>query len=258
MSYIEQSLFNRYFELKVAQKNKEGVVPNPIYLSVGTEHIPAILEHSLSSNKIDDYAVFAQHRCHSTYLSFGGCPKRLVQQLINGREGSASLSIKDKMFGHSGLLGDQCGIATGYAHATQKMTICILGDAACEEGYVLESLGYAATHKLPILFVCEDNNLSILTEKKVRRSWSIVDVAKGFGIDSHQVDDDFISLESIFHYCIANITYRSRPYLININCNRHLWHAGCGIDGSPKWDRLSKFLPTMPDRIIKEIEELWI
>ena len=41
-----------------------------------------------------------------------------------------------------------------------------MGDASAEEDYVLGALGWAATKKLPILFIVEDNNLSILTEKK--------------------------------------------------------------------------------------------
>ena len=45
-----------------------------------------------------------------------------------------------------------------------------------EEDYVLSALGWAATKNLPILFVVEDNNLSILTEKKVRRVWEMDDV----------------------------------------------------------------------------------
>ena len=42
-----------------------------------------------------------------------------------------------------------------------------MGDASAEEDYVLGALGWASTKKLPILFIVEDNNLSILTEKKL-------------------------------------------------------------------------------------------
>ena len=48
----------------------------------------------------------------------------------------------------------------------KKTNNSFLGDASAEEDYVLTSLGWASTKKLPILFIVEDNNLSILTEKK--------------------------------------------------------------------------------------------
>ena len=47
-----------------------------------------------------------------------------------------------------------------------------------EEDYVLAALGWASFKKLPILFVVEDNNMSIKTEKKIRRHWEMSDVAR--------------------------------------------------------------------------------
>ena len=55
-----------------------------------------------------------------------------------------------------------------------------MGDAAAEEDYVLGGLGWASTKNIPLITVVEDNNLSILTEKKVRRNWEMSDVAKSF------------------------------------------------------------------------------
>ena len=55
---------------------------------------------------------------------------------------------------------------------------------------MLAALGYAATHKLKILFICDDNNLSVLTPIKDRRNWEITDVAKSFGISSIDISDD--------------------------------------------------------------------
>ena len=65
-----------------------------------------------------------------------------------------------------------------------------MGDASAEEDYVLGALGWASTKKLPILFVVEDNNLSILTEKKIRRNWHMHDVAKSFKMKGFNISDD--------------------------------------------------------------------
>ena len=69
------------------------------------------------------------------------------------------------MFGHDGHMGTQVPIGVGACFTSKKPTIIFMGDAAAEEDYVLGALGWASTKKLPILFIVEDNNLSILTEK---------------------------------------------------------------------------------------------
>ncbi|GIR93520.1 MAG: hypothetical protein CM15mP93_17070 [Thiotrichaceae bacterium] len=65
----------------------------------------------------------------------------------------------------------------------KNTSIAIVGDSAAEEDYVLSSIGWAATKNLPILFIVEDNNLSILTKKKVRRSWEMHNVSSAFGVE---------------------------------------------------------------------------
>ena len=69
-----------------------------------------------------------------------------------------------------------------------------MGDASAEEDYVLGALGWASTKNLPILFVVEDNNLSILTEKQTRRNWDIHNVSNAFGISSYNISDNPIEI----------------------------------------------------------------
>ena len=155
LKIFKQADFNRRFEYLVAEKAKNKIVKSPVYISVGTEHIPVCIESALSDNLIQDYSIFAQHRCHSYYLTFIKDPVGLMLELCGcssgcnqGMGGSASISGKEKgikMWGHSGLLGDQVPIGVGYAHASQEITVVVLGDAAAEEDYVLGALGYAAT-----------------------------------------------------------------------------------------------------------------
>ena len=83
--------------------------------------------------------------------------------------------------------------------ASNKPTICIMGDAAAEEDYALAALGFSETKDAPILFICEDNDLSILTEKSIRRSWSIVDVAHGFGVDAVITSGFHIDTSTLLH-----------------------------------------------------------
>lgn len=238
MSYysdiIRKTCLCRRFELTAAELHRSKKITIPMYLSVGEEHIAAALSCALPG-----WPVFAQHRCHSYFLSFGGDPEALLKELLgredgqnHGRGGSASVSMPG-MFGHSGLLGDQIPIGVGYAHASGKNTLVVGGDAAFEEDYALAALGYAASKNVPVLFVCEDNDLSILTKKAVRRSWGLVEVARGFGLCASYVED---RPEEIYR-AAANSRL---PALLNIKTCRHLWHAGSGQDGQPQWDRYAE------------------
>lgn len=231
----------------------------PVYLSAGQELAAATLSTILQQKGIKPL-IFVQHRNHSTYLSFGGDPSKLAKKLLgklNPMEGSASLQCEEiNMFGHDGMLGSQVPIAVGACFASKKPTICFLGDAACEEDYVLSSLGWASTQKLPILFVVEDNNLSILTKKEERRNWSIVNIAKAFNMLSFDIQDNPILLDKISDgFCKS-------PMLINVNSNRMYWHAGAGKD-QEVFDRYKQILKENPsfekmDKKIKEqVEEIW-
>ena len=136
------------------------------------------------------------------------------------------------MFGHTGFIGDQIPISVGFALGAARNVLTIFGDAAAEEDYAASSIGYAAHKKLPILFVCEDNNLSILTEVKVRRSWKIVDVARAMGVAAEDISDDPWEIMQSVSEMIGHL-----PALLNIHTIRHLWHSGTGIDGAPAYDR---------------------
>jgi len=227
----------RYFELNVKQMHEDGLIKIPIYLSVGQEIATSALSVAFKNPHI-----FAQHRCHDIYLAFGGNAEALIDELLHrstgcakGMGGSASIhSPEINMFGHDGLLGSQIPIAVGYALGAQKKVLAILGDGAAEEGYVLAAMGYAATKKLPILFICNDNNLSILTEVRMRRSWKIADIANSFGIRSIEIADD---PWLVMHY--VKMFENTLPAFINIHSTRVFWHAGTGTDGEPVQDRFS-------------------
>ena len=233
----------RYFELNVFKNVEEKIIKFPVYLSAGQEFISASLSTICKQKKIVP-ALFPQHRCHSIYISFGGDKKKLIHERLGkndgctyGWGGSASIhSKKIKMFGHDGLMGTQGPIGVGSCFVSKKPTIVFLGDASAEEDYVLASLGWASFKKLPILFIVEDNNLSILTEKKTRRHWEMHDVAKGFKMKSYNIDDNPLNFLKI------SDKFFKEPMLVNVNTNRLFWHAGAGIDSPKTFDRYKSTL----------------
>ena len=243
LKLFAQTCFNRFFEFEVKKAYDRGLMKLPIYLSVGQEHIPAAIASVFS-----DCLIFAQHRAHSVYLSFGGDPRQLIDELLSrptgcarGMGGSASIHAPQiGMFGHSGLMGDQVPIAVGAALGANKPVLTVMGDASAEEDYIYGALGFAITKKLPVLFVCEDNDLSILTRTPVRRSWTLSGLAQGLGLPAVDITDD----PWLIAHHVKELG-RQLPALINIRTCRGLWHAGSGCDGPPEWDRFALIKDTM-------------
>ncbi|MBH0201258.1 MAG: hypothetical protein HP496_02890 [Nitrospira sp.] len=243
LKLFTQACFNRFFEFEVKKAYDRGLMKLPIYLSVGQEHISAAIASVFS-----DCLIFAQHRAHSVYLSFGGDPRQLIDELLgrpsgcaHGMGGSASIHAPQiGMFGHSGLMGDQVPIAVGAALGANKPVLTVMGDASAEEDYIYGALGFAVTKKLPVLFVCEDNDLSILTRTPVRRSWTLYGLAQGLGLPAVDITDD----PWLIAHHVKELS-RQLPALINIRTCRGLWHAGSGCDGPPEWDRFALIKDTM-------------
>ena len=97
---------------------------------------------------------------------------------------------------------------------------------------VLVALSYATQNNSQILFICDDNDLSVLTPTKDRRRWKLVDVAKSFGLDAVDITDDPWLID---HW--TKKLKNSLPALINIRTCRDIWHVGSGKDKSLDWNR---------------------
>ena len=255
----------RNFEEYVFEGIRNKLFKVPIYLSGGQEYISATIAEVMIAAGINP-DIFIQHRGHSTYLSYEASPEELIDELLgrktgcaNGMGGSASIQSKEKkIYGHDGLMGSQVPIAVGHCYSTKHPTIVHIGDASAEEDYVLGALGWASTKKLPILFVVEDNNLSILTEKKVRRNWELVDVAKAFNMEGLSVSDDPLEIRNALKGAFDG------PLLLNIHTHRKFWHAGAGIDDENIFDRYETERELLGDQAAsihretkQKVSELW-
>jgi pyruvate dehydrogenase E1 component alpha subunit len=267
LEMFKRANFSRHFDFKVADAFNLGLFSIPIYLSLGTEFNTAAL-----SMVLKDFNIFAQHRGHALYLNFGGPAEQLRDELLGlpsgcsgGMSGSNAIQCPEiKMFGHSGLMGEQIPISVGAAYASRQPTLAICGDASVEEDYIYPSLGFAATKKLPILFICEDNDLSILTKMDVRRNWNVTDIVSSIGIPSIDITDDPWLIAYHAREMVKNL-----PGFINIRSVRHMWHAGTGRDSDPEWNRyqlvfdelkkigLGHKIKKIDEENIKKVENLW-
>jgi pyruvate dehydrogenase E1 component alpha subunit len=253
---FEKASLCRAFENEVFRQVKLGNIKLPVYLSAGQEYIPATLSVALEAMNLLSRQIFIQHRGHSSYICFGGDLDLLVLELLgdesgctNGMGGSASIHSKQaNIYGHDGLMGTQGPIATGMCYANKMPTLCFTGDAAAEEDYFLTSIGWASTKKLPIWYIVEDNNFSILTEKKIRRNWEMHDVALGMKVQAHCIEDDPGKI-----FAILPTDFKA-PLLLNIKTHRKYWHAGAGIDLPEPFDRHQEYKKQFDNSYVDDIE----
>jgi pyruvate dehydrogenase E1 component alpha subunit len=242
---FEKISFCRHFEQYVYKKVQDKTIKIPVYLSAGQESTPCSISTYLEDKNIKPN-IFIQHRGHSTYLAFEASPEKLIDELLGldsgcafGMGGSASIqSLEKNIFGHDGLMGSQVPIAVGHCYQTKQPTIVFMGDASAEEDYVGAAIGWASTKNLPILFVVEDNNLSILTEKKIRRNWNMHELAQAYKVEAYDIED---SPTEIFNH-LKNVF--NTPLLLNVRTIRKFWHSGAGIDGD-YFDRLEWIKETL-------------
>lgn len=250
LEILKKMFLIRSFEKELIKAHNNNQIHTPIYLSIGQESPSATVSSFFKPDLI-----FTQHRGHSVYLSFGGDINRLIDELLgretgccNGKAGSPPIQDDNiGMIGHHGLIGENVPLAVGASlGAKEKKVYCVFGDGAAEEDYVFTSIAFAKTHNLKILFLCEDNNLSILTQKNERRNWELTGALKGIGLPAVDISDD---PEEIAYY--VNKFKDNLPAFINCRTCRHHWHTGVGVDGPPEQDRLEIF----KDKLIKKGHE---
>lgn len=254
----QKALLARRFEEKVFQEVKSGRVKIPVYLSAGQELAAASISVFYELRGLKPH-IFIQHRGHSTYLCFGGDPKALAHELLGlstgcaeGKGGSASIhSLEAQIYGHDGLMGSHVPIAVGFAYEKREPTICFVGDAAAEEDYSLTAIGWASTKNLPILFVIEDNNFSILTEKAVRRNWEVSDVAESMNVPHvrYFADSDPQTIAMNFPESL------NHPSVLNICTNRKFWHAGAGTD-QQNYDEVDTLM-ALKSKLNQKVSKSW-
>ncbi len=189
----------------------------------------------------DDW-VTSTHRGHGHTIAKGGDPKKMMAELLGratgysgGKGGSMHIADMDKhMLGANGIVGGGMGLATGAAltaklQKTGAVAICFFGDGALEQGILHETTNMAAIWKLPVVFVCENNQYAM----SARSDWSVAggDPARraaGYGIPGVTVDGmDLFGVNAAASELVERARQGDGPaYLICTTYRFHGHHAG--------------------------------
>ena len=154
--------FLQNFEKDIARDYEKGLIKGPIHLSAGNEDFLIDIFKFISK---DDW-VFCSWRNHLHALLHGVDIKKIKKFVYSGK--SMSVSSKKPNFFASSIVGGIVSIALGVAVSLKKKksprkVFCFVGDMTAETGFFYEVYKYSVQHKLPLIFVVEDNNLSTNT-----------------------------------------------------------------------------------------------
>jgi pyruvate dehydrogenase E1 component alpha subunit len=239
---LERMVRIRLIEEAIADRYREQRMRCPVHLSIGQE---AAAVGVCAALRPADLAM-SGHRSHAHYLAKGGDLRAMLAELhgketgcCRGRGGSMHLvDLAAGFVGAVPIVGSTIPIATGLAFADRllrpdRLTVAFLGEAATEEGVFHESLNFAALHRLPIVFVCENNLYSVYSPLHVRQPanrevWQLV---AGHGIESHVGDgNDPLAVHALMTDAAAHARSGAGPVFLELKTYR--WREHCG----PGWD----------------------
>ncbi|MBN9161463.1 MAG: pyruvate dehydrogenase (acetyl-transferring) E1 component subunit alpha, partial [Myxococcales bacterium] len=165
-------LLIRRVEEESARAYAQGKIGGFLHLYIGQE---AVAVGSIATLKPEDYVV-TTYRDHGVAIAKGMSARAVMAELYGkvtgcskGLGGSMHMfDAKTNMLGGHGIVGGHIPIATGAAFASRyradgRVTLCYFGEGAVSIGGFHEGVSLAALWKLPIVFICENNEYSMGT-----------------------------------------------------------------------------------------------
>ena len=227
----------RQFELMAEEKYKmEGKIRGFFHAYVGQE---AIAAGCMTATRPDDPFITA-YRDHGLALSKGVSANACMAELYGKATGAAKgkggsmhfFGVDVKFFGGHGIVGAQIGTGAGLAFAerykgTDNVVLTFFGDGAARQGMLHETFNLAMLWKLPVIFICENNNYAMGTS--VEWTSNVVDIYKL--ADAYEMPADSIdgmSPEAV-HEAVTRAVKRARqgdgPTLLEIKTYRYKGHS---------------------------------
>ena len=227
----------RQFELKAEEMYKmAGKIRGFFHAYIGQE---AIAAGCMTATTPDDPFITG-YRDHGLALAKGTTPNACMAELYGKATGCAKgkggsmhfFDVKNKFFGGHGIVGAQIGTGTGLAFAekykgTNNAVLAFFGDGAARQGILHESFNLAMLWKLPVIFICENNNYAMGTS--IERTSNVIDIYKLADAYEMPADKaDGMSPEAV-HESISRAVKRARegdgPTLIELKTYRYKGHS---------------------------------
>ncbi len=239
---LESMVRIRMIEEAIADHYAGQQMRCPVHLSIGQE---AAAVGVCAALRPGDLAM-SGHRSHAHYLAKGGNLNAMIAEIYGketgccrGRGGSMHLvDLKAGFVGAVPIVGSTISIATGLAFADRQLkhdrvTVAFLGEAATEEGVFHESVNFASLHRLPMVFVCENNLYSVYSPLQVRQPAhrGLCELAAGHGITAYPGDgNDPLAVYELMRDATGLARSGQGPVFLELKTYRWREHCGAGFD----------------------------
>ena len=256
----------RFVEEEIARRYPDGKMRCPTHLSIGQEIVAAAVG-AFMRNK--DYAV-STHRAHAHYLAKGGSLRAMLGEIYGqesgcskGRGGSMHLAdVSVGFMGSSAIVGNSIPVGVGLGKAAKMnsedgISVIFFGEGATEEGVFYESVNLAATLALPVMFICENNGLSVYSDLSKRQAPSRdnAEIVRAMGVkslsgDSYQIGNLVGPIREAFEYCRNS----REPVFVELSTTRYLEHCGPNRDDHLGYRNLTDLRQAEKNDLLNKLE----
>lgn len=231
---LKRMILIRSFEETIGKLFYRGEIPGFIHLSVGQEAVSA---GACAALRETDY-IGTTHRGHGHIIAKGVDLNRMMAEIFGrvdgfcrGKGGSMHVFDKEKgVLGANGIVGGGIPIVTGGALSAQlenkgRVAMCFFGDGATNEGAFHEALNLASVWKLPVVYVCENNQYGEFTPlAQTTAVQCLAQRSASYGIPGVTVDgNDVEAVLGVAEEAIARAREGQGPTLLE--CVTYRWHG---------------------------------
>lgn len=214
-----------------------GMIGGAVHLYIGEEAVAT----GVCCNLNDGDTITSSHRDHGHFIAKGGDVKGALAELMGRRDGvshgcGGSMHLYDPaigFFGGNGIIGAQVPLALGAAFAAKyrdddHVSVAFFGDGSANQGALYEAMNIAATWKLPVLFVCENNLHAATTPASITFPCpDIAPRAAGFAMPAVIVDgQDVLAVYETAKEAVTRARRGEGPSFIEAKTYRFQGHCG--------------------------------
>jgi pyruvate dehydrogenase E1 component alpha subunit len=225
----------RQFEERVQDLFARALIPGFAHVSIGQEAVAAGVCAALNA---DDF-ITSTHRGHGHCLAKGAAPDRMFAELFGRVDGycrgkGGSMHIADPDTGNLGanaIVGGSIAIAAGAALTAKRrgrgqVAVCFFGDGALNQGQLLESMNMASIWKLPVIYVCENNQYGEYTAADAVTAGDPADRGRALNVSSETVDGmDVQAVWAATRAAVARARAGDGPSLLICMTYRYFGHG---------------------------------
>lgn len=240
--FYRQMVYIRRFEEKCNVAYRLGKIGGYMHTAVGMEVTPVGFHHVLKPTY--DYIITA-YRDHPQPLLLGSDPVAVMGEIMGrscglsrGKGGSMHVyDIERGFFGGWGIVGGHIPLGAGLAFGSKykgedRVTLCLLGDGAANQGVVFESMNMAALWDLPIIFAIENNEFAMGTRLEYHAAdTELYKRGEPFGIKCERVDGmDILSFIKDAKRIVDWVRKEQKPFVMEIMNYRFNGHGAADND----------------------------